>query len=71
MLENKFPTRVEAQMVNEDHWTEPFIKYLKYDELPKEKSLAMQLKKRMMRFILVNDVSHRRSYDQLFCCGVS
>ena len=38
---------------------------MKYGELPEEKSLAMQLKKRAMRFTLINDVLYRRSYDQL------
>ena len=51
--------------MSEDDWREPFIKYLNYGELPEEKVLAMQLKKRAMRFTLVNDVLYRRSYDQL------
>ena len=51
--------------MSEDDRREPFIKYLKYGELPEEKSLAMQLKKRAMRFTLVNDILYRRSYDQL------
>ena len=54
--ENKHPIREEVSSVVEGDWREPYLKYLKYRELPEEKSLAVQLKKRAMRFTLVNDV---------------
>ena len=47
-LQNKHPVREETLTASENNWREPFFKYLKYDELPEEKSLAMQLKKRTM-----------------------
>ena len=64
-LQNKHPVREETLTASENNWREPFFKYLKYDELPEEKFLVMQLKKRAMRFAFVNDVLYRRSYDQL------
>ncbi|XP_039131869.1 uncharacterized protein LOC120268610 [Dioscorea cayenensis subsp. rotundata] len=64
-LEKTKLRKEEILTVVDDDWREPFIKYLKYGELPDEKSLATQLKKRAMRFTLVNDVLYRRSYDQL------
>lgn len=51
-------------MVDEDNQRKPFIKYLEYDDLPEEKSLTIQLKKRSMRFIHINDVLQKRSYNQ-------
>ena len=57
--------------MSEDDLREPFIKYLKYGELPEEKSLAKQLKKRVMRFTLINDVLYSRSYDQLLLWWLS
>ena len=64
-LQKKHLVREETLIASEDDWREPFIKYLKYGELPEDKSLAMQLEKRVMRFSLVNDVLYRRSYDRL------
>ena len=55
-LQNKHPIREETLSVLKDDWGKFFIKYLKYGELPEEKSLAIRLKKRAMRFTLVNDV---------------
>ena len=38
---------------------------MKFGEFQEEKSIVMQLKKRVMRIILINDVLYRRLYDQL------
>ncbi|NAU72111.1 reverse transcriptase-like protein, partial [Klebsiella pneumoniae] len=54
-----------------DDWRQPFIEYLQEGKLPREKSLAHQIKQRSMSYTLVNNTLYRRSYDQLWlrCLG--
>ncbi|KAJ0985463.1 hypothetical protein J5N97_003819 [Dioscorea zingiberensis] len=49
----------------EEDWRQPFIEYLKYDKLLEDKSKGLQIKRRALRFTLINDILYCRSYDQL------
>jgi ribonuclease HI len=64
------PRRVEHQesMIIEenDDWKQPFIEYFRHGTLPKDKRVADQLRKRVLRYAYVGNTLYRRSYDQLW-----
>ncbi|PKU82912.1 hypothetical protein MA16_Dca006210 [Dendrobium catenatum] len=51
---------------DEDDWRKPFIDYLQNGKVPKEKSVAHQIKNRAMSFSLINNTLYRRSFDQMW-----
>jgi ribonuclease HI len=52
-------------------WRQLFIDYLKQGILPKEKAAGDQIKKRVLRFVYLNDTLYRRSFDQLWLRCIS
>jgi ribonuclease HI len=69
------PKRIEYQetMITEedDDWRQPFIEYFRHGTLPKDKRIADQLRKRVLRYAYVGNTLYRRSYDQLWLRCVS
>jgi ribonuclease HI len=56
---------VDSQTSHEEDWRTSFIEFLKYGRLPSERNKAIELKRRIMSYTLLNDVLYRRSFDQL------
>ncbi|XP_028550146.1 uncharacterized protein LOC114579513 [Dendrobium catenatum] len=56
---------------DESDWREPFITYFKEGRLPDDKSIALQISKRALRYAYVNNTLYRRSFDQMWlrCLG--
>jgi hypothetical protein len=73
--ENAGPREVKQQeaMITEenDDWRQPFIEYFQHGILPKEKRVADQLRKWVLRYAYVGNTLYRRSYDQLWLRCVS
>lgn len=59
-------------MVEVDDWWQLFIVYLKEGKLPSNKSLASQIKKRILCYAYVNDTLYLISFQHMWvwCLGM-
>lgn len=64
-------TLIALQVDEAYDWRKPFFEYLQCGKLPREPSLASQVKKRALSFAFVNNTLYRRSFHQLWlrCLG--
>ncbi|XP_073030804.1 uncharacterized protein [Primulina eburnea] len=53
----------EMLPVPEDSWMVPLIKFIRNGELPEEKARAQKIKRQPPRFVLLNNVLYRRSFQ--------
>ncbi|XP_075515655.1 uncharacterized protein LOC142550316 [Primulina tabacum] len=47
----------------ESSWMTPLIEFITHGKLPEEKAQAQKIKKQALRFVLLNKVLHKRSYQ--------
>ncbi|XP_073063957.1 uncharacterized protein [Primulina eburnea] len=53
----------EILPVPEDSWMTPLIKFIISNELPKDKTRAQKIKRQALRFVLLNNILYRRSFQ--------
>ncbi|XP_075521560.1 uncharacterized protein LOC142554767 [Primulina tabacum] len=62
-------TEEEASPMPEDSWMTPLIAYITNHELPEDKARAQKIKRQAPRFVLLNKILYRRSFQgQLLKC---
>ncbi|XP_075475756.1 uncharacterized protein LOC142511202 [Primulina tabacum] len=53
----------EMTVSRENSWMTPLIEYIVHAKLPEDRAQALKIKKQAPRFVLLNDVLYRRSYQ--------
>ncbi|XP_075518282.1 uncharacterized protein LOC142552392 [Primulina tabacum] len=56
-------TEKEALSTLENSWMTPLVKFIVNNELPKDKVRAQKIKRQALRFVLLNNVLYRRSFQ--------
>ncbi|XP_073061837.1 uncharacterized protein [Primulina eburnea] len=56
-------TEEEASPMPEDSWMIPLIAYITNHELPEDKARAQKIKRQAPRFVLLNKILYRRSFQ--------
>ncbi|XP_075478978.1 uncharacterized protein LOC142519843 [Primulina tabacum] len=56
-------TEEEASPMPEDSWMTPLIAYITNHELPEDKARAQKIKRQAPRFVLLNKILYRRSFQ--------
>ncbi|XP_075504408.1 uncharacterized protein LOC142541838 [Primulina tabacum] len=57
-------TEEEASPMPEDSWMTPLIAYITNHELPEDKARAQKIKRQAPRFVLLNKILYRRSFQE-------
>ncbi|XP_075481084.1 uncharacterized protein LOC142521781 [Primulina tabacum] len=50
-------------LMQKNSWMTPLIEYIVHARLPKDRTQALKVKKQAPRFVLLNDILYRRSYQ--------